>query len=86
MKTVYLNATLHCRPHANVLRLPERRSALMDAAALPLYEPEAELSEVTAEVVEEEREHSLETLIAWADAIASLVLALGTVLVLLMIL
>ena len=109
MKTVYFNAAVHCRPHANVLTFPERRNRLVDGTALPLCTPEsledyeaceaydvraayevcqtsAALPEVTAEVVKEEPLCSLETVIAWADAAASIVLAVGTILVLMMIL
>lgn len=109
MKTVYFNAAVHCRPHANVLTFPERRNRLVDGTALPLCPPEtredcetceacetyevrdvravsAALPEVTAEVVKEEPLCSLETVIAWADAAASIVLAVGTILVLMMIL
>lgn len=115
MKTVYFNAAVHCRPHANVLTFPERRNRLVDGTALPLCPPDtredyeacetceaceacetyevrdvravsAALPEVTAEVVKEEALCSLETVIAWADAAASIVLAVGTILVLMMIL
>ena len=95
MKTVYFNAAVHCRPHANVLTFPERRNRLVDGTALPLCTPEsledyevcqtsdvravsAALPEVTAEVVKEEPLCSLEMVIAWADAAASIVLVVGS--------
>jgi hypothetical protein len=80
METIYLNATLECRPHGKVVDLDtyrRQRSLLLNGTALP--EPEL-LEEITPELPER-APTPLERFTAWADAIASVALTLGTIFV-----
>jgi hypothetical protein len=80
METIYLNATLHCRPRGKVVDLNayrQQRSLLLDGTVLPEPEP---LEEITPELPEQ-APPALERFTAWADAIASVALTLGAIFV-----
>lgn len=79
METIYLKNTLHIRPRDNVVDLQayrESRDLLLEGSALPSV-----LGEISPELPEPEPS-PLERFTAWADAVASVVLAVGTLLVL----
>ena len=85
METIYLNTTLRARPRDNVVDFQayrEQRSLLLEGAALP--EP-ALHSEITPEHPDAPV-LPLERFTAWADAMASVVLAVGALAVIAMLL
>lgn len=81
METIYLTSTLRVRPRDNVVDFQsyrEQRALIVEGAALP--EPSV-CAQITPELPEVQR-GALERFTAWADAVASVVLAVGAVLVL----